>query len=317
MRKVFSLLLAGSLVFGTSTIAKAQPPEGYTVPPLGQQVRSPQETIRRFLNTGGGLAFFTDLVEMKDDPNVPPMDDPNGPKYEYYVALGASLGQFELDAKNIKISPDIHNPDLITASFTLYFHDPSMGFQVKQSDSVQLKRHFIHPGKTGVDNEYWSIIPGDPKKYFDSNNGPRSGFIEKLATLTAYPGQIFPQIFLRRSEFQLKQLGAGLLMFSWDYDNLIDLTQQNFKEKLKIYINSPDFFTAPDSPPGTTDFEINPNIAGLRMSTFTDRKDTVAFYLGHDQKLNFRYDGMSAVCFMDGHVEAISPERAKSLRWKP
>jgi hypothetical protein len=316
MKKVFSLLLAGGLVFGVSTIAKAQPPQGYVVPQYGQQARSPEETIRQFLSSGG-LAFFTDLVETHQDTNIPRPDDPNGPKPEYDATIAASVGHFVLDAENIKTIQNIHNSNVVTASFTLDFHDPAMGFQMKQNDSVQLKRHFIHAGKTGVDNEYWSIIPGDPQKYFASNDNRRSGFTEKLATLVAYPGQIFPQIFLRRSEFQLKQLGAGLKMFVWDYDNRINLTQQNFKESLTPYVDSPDFFTAPGDSADTTSFNINPNIVGLPISAITDRKNTIAFYLGKNQKLDFRYDNLSPVCFMDGHVKAVTREEAKSLRWKP
>jgi prepilin-type processing-associated H-X9-DG protein len=43
----------------------------------------------------------------------------------------------------------------------------------------------------------------------------------------------------------------------------------------------------------------------------------VALYLGRDQKLDFRYGGLSPVCFVDGHVKAVTPEEAKSLRWEP
>jgi len=42
----------------------------------------------------------------------------------------------------------------------------------------------------------------------------------------------------------------------------------------------------------------------------------VSIYQGHDQKLDFKYDGHSVVGFMDGHVKAVTPEEAKNLRWK-
>jgi len=312
MKKIFSLLLAGSLVFGISAIANAQPPEPAPAALNNQHwKRSPEETIGQFLNacSSGALPFITDLVEGVN------LNNPSSPAIQ--KAVNASLGNFVLDAENIKTSPDGQNPGLITATFTLDFRDYAMGFRIQQNDSVQLKRHFIRAGIAGADNEYWSIVPGNPQKYFYSTNDQRSGFTEKLATLIAYPKQMLPQIYLHQSEVQLKQLGLAFVMFTQDYNERIDVTQEDFKKRLTPYMKNASIFTAPDDPLGTTSFNINPNIVGLPMSAFTDVDDTVAFYLGKDQKLDFRYDGLSPVCFLDGHVEAVTPEEAKNLQWKP
>lgn len=53
------------------------------------------------------------------------------------------------------------------------------------------------------------------------------------------------------------------------------------------------------------------------MAAFNSPSSIVAFYLGHDQKLDFRFGGLTPVCFMDGHVKDVTPEEAKSLQWKP
>jgi hypothetical protein len=43
----------------------------------------------------------------------------------------------------------------------------------------------------------------------------------------------------------------------------------------------------------------------------------VAFYEGENQTLDFRHDGHAHVGFATGHVEAVTPQQAKTLRWKP
>ena len=93
--------------------------------------------------------------------------------------------------------------------------------------------------------------------------------------------------------------------------------QQNFRKKLTPYLKNDLVFTAPGDPAGTTSYDVNANVVGLSLADFTAPSETIAFYQGHDQKLDFRYGGLSPVCFMDGHVKAVTPEEAKTLRWAP
>lgn len=54
-----------------------------------------------------------------------------------------------------------------------------------------------------------------------------------------------------------------------------------------------------------------------KLPHIKNKKRTVMFYEGRDEKLIFRYNGKAAVCFVDGHTALVSPEEAKSLIWKP
>ena len=58
MKRVFPLLLVSSLIFGVSTIAKAQPP-GTPTASVQQQPRTKEDTINGFLSaySRGDLAF--------------------------------------------------------------------------------------------------------------------------------------------------------------------------------------------------------------------------------------------------------------------
>lgn len=315
MKKVTQLLLAGSLVFAGATAAKAQPP-GPIIPKFQQPIpRTPETTIQEFVDWMSGLYIFqNDYVEGINKDNPEPV--------EIDKMLQQDIGQLALTAKNINISPDPQNADLVRANYILEFSDDALGIHLTQNDNIELKRHLTPNNDFGDGNEYWSIIPGNPQTYFESspNDIPApggQGFTAHMATLAAYPQVMLPKIHLRQSEMQLKQLGLALMQFSQDYNERLDFTQQNFKEKLTPYLKNVSIFTAPGDLPGTSSYDVNLNILGLNLAAFTSPSDTVAFYLGHNQQLDFRYGGHAPVCFMDGHVEAITPDGAKNLRWKP
>jgi len=315
MKKIYQVLLSSSLVFSVSTIAKAQPPEptepAIQLPPLHYS-RTSEDTVQRFISESamGNATYPNDYVEG--------VDNSNAALPQIGGIRKLDLGNFVLAARDITISPNPQSPDLVTANFTLEFSDDALGLKLAQKDSVELKRHLIPNNKQEGKNEYWSIVPGDPQKYFEDNSSPeKSGFTERLATLFAYSKEMLPKIHLQQSELQLKQLGLALMMFSQDYAEQLVFTQENYVEKLTPYLKNKTIFVAPGTNADATNFTINPNIAGLKLTQDLDYEDTVAFYLGKDQKLDFRYDGLSPVCFLDGHVEAISPEEAKNLEWQP
>ena len=316
MEKIFSLVLAGCLVFGVSAIAKAQPPEPLVQLPPKHFPRSPENTTQGFIRDSGNLgAYYSDYVEGYD-PGNPALQEI---LQEINGIIKQDIGKFVLTAKDITIVPNPQNSDLATADFTLEFSDAVLGLRLAQKDSVQLKRHPIPNNEAGGKNEYWSILPGDPQNYFKSFETveDKTGFTERLATLLAYPKQMLPKIHLQQSELQLKQLGLALMMFSQDYNNQLVFTPQDYMEKLTPYVKNKAVFTAPDENSREISYGVNPNIAGLKLTGSLDYGDIVAFYLGKDQKLDFRYDGLSPVCFLDGHVEAVTPEEAKNLQWKP
>jgi len=75
MKKIYSLLLAGSLVFGVSTIATAQPPEpNYQIPPIFDYTcpggQTPELAIQKFfMNVEGPYDKAAKIVAGADPDN--------------------------------------------------------------------------------------------------------------------------------------------------------------------------------------------------------------------------------------------------------
>lgn len=311
MKKIFSLLLAGSLVFGVSVNVNAQPPEPTLIEyPSQNFLNSIIDDFYRSFNTRYANFESTHVEGLKPDSKE---------LGEVCRIIVSRLGSFSMESTNANYSVNPQNPNLITVNFTLNFDDYGLNFHIAQADQVVLKRH--------DDNNVvqWLIVPSDPQKYFDSpivdlhtkSELPISGITESIATLVAFPEELLPIIHLHQSMSQLKSIGFAMIYFLQDYDGQFAFTAQNFREKLSGYTRNESVFTAPGDNSGVTSYDVNLNILGVPNIESYDNKDVVAFYLGHNQKLDFRYNGKSVVCFMDGHVEAISPEEAKDLQWKP
>jgi hypothetical protein len=304
MKKIYILSLI-FLTFTLTAIAKAQPPE------LTQNGLSPEDSVNTFLYdcSSGAIIPAAFMVQGADQKN-PALAS-------FGTEISESFGKFVLGARNFKITIDPQNSRKVKADFILEFHD-EIGHGLAQADSASLQQ------KEESGFTYWQIIPGDPKVYEeqyylgDKNMPPQTcGLTTRLATEIAYPGQIQFQYHLGKSISQLKQLGLALMQFAQDYHKRLNFDQQNFREKLMPYLKEDTVFTAPGDPAGTVSYQMNPSIAGLNFTDIKDPQTLVAFYLGEDQTLDFKFSGYSVVSFMDGHVKAVTPEEAKQLRWKP
>jgi len=311
MKQRHSLFLVSILIFFASATAKAQPPEAAPIEyPSQHFLNNTISDFYRSFNIRNGNFVSMNVEGQKPD---------NEALGEICHLIAARLGNFNVGSTGATYQINPQNPNLITVNFTLKFDDYGLNFHIAQADSVELKRYASNNATQ------WLIVPGDPQKYFDTPiidlhakaNQPISGITENIATLVAFPEELLPAVHLHQSMVQLKAIGLAMMYFLQDYDEHLDFTPQNFREKLKGYTRNESVFTAPGDPAGTTSYDVNANVVGLSLADFTSPSETVAFYLGHDQKLDFRYDGLSAVCFMDGHVKAVSPEQAKNLRWEP
>jgi len=308
---MYSLLLASSLVIGVSAMAKAQPPEPVSIEYPSQNFLNDiiYDFYRSFNIRDGNLASIHVEGQATDSRGLD----------EICSIIAARLGDISVVPTDARYIIDPQNPNLITVNFTLKFNYNGLNFHIAQADRVVLKRHDAHNGVQ------WLIVPGDPQKYFNSPlvglpakaDQSISGITENIATLVAFPEKLLPVVHLRQSMVQLKTIGLAMMYFLQDYDERLDFDQQNFRKKLTPYLKNDLVFTAPSDSAGTTSYDVNTNVVGLSLADFTSPSETVAFYMGHDQKLDFRYGGLSPVCFMDGHVEAVSPEEAKNLRWTP
>jgi len=309
---MYPLLLAGSLIFSVSIIANAQPPTppsqlpsvfDYSCP--GGQ--TPELAVEKFFDNSWSPEAAAKFVEGAD------ADSPA--LKELSQIIRDHLGKFQLGAIDIKTSIDPKNPDLATAEFTLVLSD-ELGHAIMQPDSISLDKH------TSPKCTYWMIVPGKPELpkdsyYMTGHLTKMSGMTLRLATEIAHPQEMLTLFHLHQSESNVKQIMLGIFMYVQDTDNQINLTPQNYKYELMPYLKSNILFTAPGDVVGTVSYDINSNLAGANDLTIKNPHTLVALYQGHDQKLDFKYGDNSVVGFADGHVEAVTREQAKSLRWKP
>ena len=118
----------------------------------------------------------------------------------------------------------------------------------------------------------------------------------------------------QRSLEQLQDLGIAMLMLVEDYNGRYAFAPRYRTEALRPYLNNRASFFVPDS---DEIYGFNANLSDKSLAQFPDPARTVLFYEGHDEKLDFRYDGKAAVGFVDGHAALIAPDEAKNLIWKP
>lgn len=312
MQKKSLLIAATSLMVAFSSLALAQPPAAAPqLPPIFDYTcpggQTPELAIEKFFDNSWSPAAAARMVEGAD-PQSPALK-------EFSRTIRDHLGQFQIAPLNITIAFDPKNPDSATAQYELVLYD-ELGHTIMQDDGVTLKKHV---SRTCT---YWMILPGQPEDVdntFYRNGKPtkESGMTTLLATEIAYPEKMQTQFHLSKSENNVKQISLGLMQYVEDYDQQIHLNPQNYEDGLMPYIQSEALFTAPGDAPGTVSYDINPNLEGLNVQSIQKPSELVAIYQGHNQKLDFKYNGYSVVGFMDGHVKAVSAEEAKNLRWKP
>ena len=116
-----------------------------------------------------------------------------------------------------------------------------------------------------------------------------------------------------RALARLRQLGISAQWLAQEHKNRYELAP-DYIRALMPYVQNGAVFQVPDS---REFYTVNSEIVGLHSQQIPAPESTVLFYDGMGEQLNFRYDNRAAICFADGHVELISPKRAKSLIWKP
>jgi hypothetical protein len=123
------------------------------------------------------------------------------------------------------------------------------------------------------------------------------------------------QIKQRECAKQIKQLTLGVMQFVQDYNEQFAFTEKTLKEKLTPYLRDSAVWTAPGDAVGTQSFSFNPRLFGATTRNLR-WNETVIFYMGKDQQLDFRFNGKALVGFMSG-VDFVDKEQSKNLRWEP
>ncbi len=164
----------------------------------------------------------------------------------------------------------------------------------------------------------WQIVPPDaepPALNADSN-------VEQEDVLWANIAYHFAQKRVpelkgtpaERSVSNLEILGVGTLRFVLDTAEDFAFDSRYIVDALLPYIASSANFRIPDT---NENYTFNANLNRINLGALGEVRQTVLFYKGQNETPIFRYDGRAAICFVDSHVELISPERAKDLIWKP
>ena len=117
-------------------------------------------------------------------------------------------------------------------------------------------------------------------------------------------------------ESNVKQIELGLVQYAQDY-NKYPPSAAGYKAAVFPYIKSEQVFHCPDDSGGGESYSFNTNLQGKNIAALNAPADTVMVYEGNGQTLDFRHEGKAVVGFADGHVQVMTREEAKTLRWKP
>jgi prepilin-type processing-associated H-X9-DG protein len=257
---------------------------------------SPEKTVRSFvaaLNAG----HFEEAVRYVDG---------NSPHPDFTTLRQA----FQLDKPNFSVSvlTTTTKDDKAVVKAALTIQSASQPAQT-QTGNVAMVRHGTR----------WLIAP-----LLNAKNPYINPKTSDMSLLTSIAGVLqSPQVFetsreQARSEScksNLKQIALAAFQLNFD-QKILAITPQNFKAKLFPYLKSEQVFRCP-SVSGGESYSFNGNLTNRKLESLPNAPRLVMFYEGRNGQLDFRHDGKANVAFADGHVQTISREEAKTLKWKP
>ena len=116
-----------------------------------------------------------------------------------------------------------------------------------------------------------------------------------------------------RALAKLRQLAISAQWLAQEHGDRYELAP-DYMKALTPYVQNFLIFQVPDA---REFYTVNSAIVGLSSQQIAAPQNTVLFYDGIGEQLNFRYDNRAALCFVDGHAALVSPDEAKNLIWKP
>jgi prepilin-type processing-associated H-X9-DG protein len=137
-----------------------------------------------------------------------------------------------------------------------------------------------------------------------------------LATYLAIPQEII-EASAHECMMNQKMLALGAMQFAQDWDDKFTFKADKYPEALRPYLRNDQILHCPDDRSGALSYTFNKNLENLLLARIAQPAQTVMFYEGKNGQLEFRHDNRASVCFADGHVELVTPERAKTLKWTP
>lgn len=161
----------------------------------------------------------------------------------------------------------------------------------------------------------WKIVPLSAEELYHARNDSfDSDIVANFATYLALPKEAHNA---RACLNKLKQLGLAAMQFVQDWDEIFAFNATTYQEKLAPYTRSKDVFFCPDDKSGQVSYNFNARLENISLAGVDSPSETVLIYEGKNQQLEFRHNNRAAVCFADGHCKLVTPEEAKTLRWKP
>lgn len=167
----------------------------------------------------------------------------------------------------------------------------------------------------------WKIVPLSTNEFYKARRDSfDSDILATYATYLARPQEVH-EVGAYACLSNLKQLGLGVMQFVQDYDEAYKLKAANYRQAIMPYVRSEELFYCPDDKEGVKNnrpsYSFNVRFENLSLARIAEPAQTVLLYEGKDEQLDFRHNNRAAVCFADGHCKLITPEEAKTLRWRP
>jgi prepilin-type processing-associated H-X9-DG protein len=157
----------------------------------------------------------------------------------------------------------------------------------------------------------WKILPGDAPKAQDGT----PLVLNATAAAVLNPEQSIQHFEAGEVLGNLRVLSTATLTFLQDYDEVFAFQAKYREAATAPYMRGHE--SSWDVPGTERKFQFNENLTGWNQEKISAPHNTVLLYDGQKGALNYEYEGKAAVAFADGHAELVSPERAKSLIWKP
>ena len=222
---------------------------------------------------------------------------------------------------------DVPHRALVIVQYTYKRADPQEArpVEIKMEEPLLLVRP----------QEDWQILSGDPHDFATPAQG---SFLQMMATKIAHPEVSEAAL---RCQSRAEDIASQVIYYiSRKYDGKLAVKQkaQGFKvdtpgaEKWSLLKRAlvPEF-NANMGPNPTRIFHcpadgdnyekesysFNEKLDGVSVAEIAEPANTVLIYEGKDGQLNFRHDCRATVAFVDGRVELINEEQAKTLRWTP
>lgn len=163
----------------------------------------------------------------------------------------------------------------------------------------------------------WKIVPLSVDDFsYSRSDSFDSDILANIATYLARPQEIHEATAFSCLS-NLKQLGLATFHLIEDNNEKFAVKAATYQQSLLPYARSEQLFHCPEDKSGTISYSFNDKFDNLPLAQLAEPAHTVMIYEGKDGQLEFRHNNRAGVCFADGHCQLITPEIAKTLRWKP